>query len=68
MKKSAESRHGYPPDPLIDEVRAIRKQIWDGYGNDLKTGVADLRRLQKALGVKVVSLSLRRVKKRRKAS
>ena len=64
-KKTSDS---YPPDPLIDEVRAIRKKIWAGYGHDLKTGVADLRRLQKSRNLKVVTLSPRRIKKRRKAS
>jgi hypothetical protein len=24
-----------PPDPLIDEVRAVRRRIWEEHGNDI---------------------------------
>lgn len=68
MKKYAESRHGYPADPLIDEVRAIRAKIWRSYGNDLERGIADLRKLEKRPGVKLVRLAPKRVPRKRKAS
>ena len=38
-------KKGYP-DPLIDEVRECRRQLWAGYGNDLDKVYAAIQRLQ----------------------
>lgn len=43
MKKKTNLR---PPDPLIEEVRAIRHELWAGWNHDLATGVAELRKLE----------------------
>lgn len=24
-----------PPDPLLDEIRAVRRRIWEEHGNDI---------------------------------
>lgn len=34
------------PDPLIDEVRERRRQLWADYGNDLDKVYAAIQRLQ----------------------
>lgn len=34
------------PDPLIDEVRERRRQLWADYGNDLDKVYEAIKRLQ----------------------
>jgi hypothetical protein len=43
MKKKISLR---PRDPLIEEVRAIRQELWAGWNHDLATGVGELRKLE----------------------
>lgn len=42
------------PDPLIDEVRAIRKELSDAQGNDVDRLIDHLQELQRQFGGKVV--------------
>lgn len=42
------------PDPLIDEVRAIRRRVWDADGGDMHAHVEMLRRIEKESGARVV--------------
>jgi hypothetical protein len=46
--------HPVPPDPLIDEVRAIRRKIGEQYGGDIRRWMEDLRREQEKLGNRLV--------------
>lgn len=46
---SEQSKHPHP-DPLIDEVRSIRKALSDAHGNDVDHLVAYLQRLQQQSG------------------
>ncbi len=62
MAKKASRRSGAnkpTPDPLIDEIRAIRKEIWDRCGNDLDRHFAELRELQERHGGKIIRRPLR---------
>lgn len=43
------------PDPLIDEVRGIRRSISDRYGNDVDRLYAHLRDVQRQYAGRIVS-------------
>lgn len=36
MNRSNDGSHDAPADPLIDEVRGIRKELSDRFGNDVE--------------------------------
>jgi hypothetical protein len=44
-----------PPDPLIDEVRAVRRSISERFGNDVNQLWAHLREVQRVHQARVVS-------------
>jgi hypothetical protein len=43
-----------PADPLIDEVRAVRKSISDEFGNDVDRLCEDLRRIERQYASRIV--------------
>lgn len=45
-----------PGDPLIDEVRAIRRAISEEYGNDVHRLCEHLREIEKRFAGRVVTL------------
>ena len=49
-----------PADPLIDEVRAIRKEISDEFGNDVVRLCEHLRQVEKQYADRIVRPGLRR--------
>lgn len=43
------------PDPLIDEIHAIRKNIWEEHGNDIGRVVAHYMEYQKRFADRLIS-------------
>jgi hypothetical protein len=43
------------PDPLVDEVRAVRRGISERFGNDVNQLCAHLREVQRRYGGRVVT-------------
>ncbi len=43
------------PDPLIDEIRAIRQKISDEYGNDIRRLGAHLQEFQRQFKDRVIT-------------
>ncbi len=39
-------RYRESPDPLIEEIRAIREQIWERDGRDMRRHAEEIRRLE----------------------
>ena len=52
------------PDPLVDEVRSIRKELSERFGNDVDRLCEHLESVEKTVGERLVR---RRVKKAAKA-
>lgn len=36
----------HAPDPLLDEVREVRRRVFEEHGNDMRTHVEALRKIQ----------------------
>lgn len=43
------------PDPLIDEIHAIRKKIWEEHGNDIGRVVEHYMEYQKQFADRLIS-------------
>ena len=52
-------------DPIVAEVRKHREAHAKRFGGDPKAICVDLRKIQKACGHKVISLPLKRIRRRR---
>lgn len=52
-----EPRDNIPPDPLIDEIRAIRKAISEEFGNDVERLCNHLREMEKEHPERIVDRS-----------
>ncbi len=58
MKRNAtKNKDGYPADPLIDEVRAIRAEIWKQDGNDLQTHFKRLQEIEQKHPQRIAKLN-----------
>lgn len=44
-----------PPDPLIDEIHAIRRKIWEEHGNDVGRVVEHYMEYQKQFTDRLIS-------------
>ena len=51
----------YPDDPIVAEIRAIRKAHAEKFNNDLHAICEDIRRLQRESGRVYVTLPPRRI-------
>ncbi len=52
----------YPEDPIVAEIRAIRKAHAEKFNNDLHAICEDLRRQERESGRKYVTLPPRRIR------
>ncbi len=61
--RTEEQRRGGagPADPLIDEVRAWRRTLWQRFDDDPDRVYAHLRELEKAYGDRVVRVGTKNV-------
>ncbi len=54
-------------DPIVEEIREIRKEIEDEYGNDVKKHLEHIYETQKRHSGRLVSRKPRRIQKRKVA-
>ena len=52
-----------PADPLLDEVRAVRKSISDEFDNDVDRLCEDLRQIERQYASRIVEPARRRLRK-----
>ena len=52
---SGSDAYSHPPDPLLDEVRDIRRRVFEEHGNDMRTHVEALRKIQQEWDGPIIS-------------
>lgn len=57
MQPTRKTAHQPRPDPLIDEVRAVRKEVSDAQGNDIDRLIDHLQEVQRQFSGRVVRRS-----------
>lgn len=57
---SSHEQHTPKPDPLIDEIRRIRREISESHGNDVRRLGAHLQEIQRKFASRVVHVPVDR--------